>query len=258
MHSVMIDTHGRLLGFQAVPPQVSRRERAGDRRRRGRRCSKPRGCRMAAFTPVAPQWAPRDFADTRAAWEGPLPERPDIRVRIEAAAYRGRPVSFLLIGPWTRADADGGAARGRRRIASERGRLARCSSRCRSPPSCSRATTSARAGPKARRDAACDLRHWSGYAVMLVMTAHHLAAVDLRDRICSRRAFGGGLVSAGMLWIDLPRAGTVRAPLLAGRHSRLDSAAVGLRARSRASGDDLLGGCVIGVSGRPVRHRPAT
>jgi hypothetical protein len=32
-----------------------------------------------------------------------LPERPDLPVRIEAAAYRGRPVSFQIIGPWTRA-----------------------------------------------------------------------------------------------------------------------------------------------------------
>src|SRR5207244_5835702 len=43
----------------------------------------------------------RDFADERAAWEGAMPGRSDVRVRIEAAAYRGRPVSFLLIGPWT-------------------------------------------------------------------------------------------------------------------------------------------------------------
>ncbi len=56
-----------------------------------------------AFTSVAPQWTPRDFGDTRAAWEGPLPERPDIRVRVEAAAFRGLPVSFQIIGPWTQA-----------------------------------------------------------------------------------------------------------------------------------------------------------
>ena len=29
--------------------------------------------------------------------------RSDIRLRVEAAAYRGRPVSFLIIGPWLQA-----------------------------------------------------------------------------------------------------------------------------------------------------------
>ena len=43
----------------------------------------------------------KDFADARAAWEGPFPGRPDIRLRVEAAAYRGRAVSFILVGPWT-------------------------------------------------------------------------------------------------------------------------------------------------------------
>ena len=38
----------------------------------------------------------------RGAWEGPLPDQPDVRVRVEAAAYRGRPVFFEVIGPWTR------------------------------------------------------------------------------------------------------------------------------------------------------------
>ena len=40
--------------------------------------------------------------DARAAWTGSLCERPDVPMRIEAAAYRGKPVYFELIGPWTR------------------------------------------------------------------------------------------------------------------------------------------------------------
>jgi hypothetical protein len=38
----------------------------------------------------------------RAAWEGPLADRPDIRGRVEAASYRGRLVSFSIVGPWSR------------------------------------------------------------------------------------------------------------------------------------------------------------
>lgn len=60
------------------------------------------GLDMARFSPVEPQWTPSAYADTRAAWEGPHPERPGLTMRIEAAANRGRPVSFQWLGPWSR------------------------------------------------------------------------------------------------------------------------------------------------------------
>jgi len=51
---------------------------------------------------VEPIWTPLLYADTRTAWTGVLPDRPDVAMRIEAGAYRGRPVYWSLIGPWTR------------------------------------------------------------------------------------------------------------------------------------------------------------
>jgi serine/threonine-protein kinase len=48
-------------------------------------------------------------AETRVAWEGSessYPERPDIPIRVEAAAHRGRPVAFYAVAPWTRAERD--------------------------------------------------------------------------------------------------------------------------------------------------------
>src|SRR6185436_7680930 len=36
------------------------------------------------------------------AWEGPMPGWPDTKLRVEAAAYAGRPVSFQVVWPWTR------------------------------------------------------------------------------------------------------------------------------------------------------------
>jgi hypothetical protein len=42
--------------------------------------------------------------DSRAAWEGQWPTRPEISFRVEAAAYRGRPVWFEVKDPWTRAE----------------------------------------------------------------------------------------------------------------------------------------------------------
>jgi serine/threonine-protein kinase len=64
------------------------------------------GLDMGRFTPVEPTWTPSVFADARAAWQGPHPERPNLTMRVEAAAYRGRPVAFRWIGPWTQAERD--------------------------------------------------------------------------------------------------------------------------------------------------------
>jgi hypothetical protein len=101
MTLVLLDTLGRLQEFHAIPPQYDP-DPAPPQPPRWAALFEAAGMNLSAFTPVTPQWAPRDFADTRAAWEGPLVDRPDLRVRIEAAAYRGRPVSMLIVGPWSR------------------------------------------------------------------------------------------------------------------------------------------------------------
>ena len=101
MTVVVIDTLGRLQQFNAIPPQVDR-SAAPAVPTRWEPLFDAAGLAMSTFTPVTPECTPRAFADERAAWEGPLPERPEHRVRIEAAAYRGRPVSLLIIGPWSR------------------------------------------------------------------------------------------------------------------------------------------------------------
>jgi serine/threonine-protein kinase len=62
---------------------------------------------MNRFIPVEPRWTPRAYAAVRAAWEGPHPERPGETMRIEAASYRGRPVSFRWLGPWSGSDREG-------------------------------------------------------------------------------------------------------------------------------------------------------
>jgi serine/threonine-protein kinase len=64
------------------------------------------GLDMNRFTPVDPHWTPRNYASVRAAWEGPHPEHPGVTMRVEAASYRGRPVSFRWIGPWTKPSRD--------------------------------------------------------------------------------------------------------------------------------------------------------
>jgi Protein kinase domain len=97
----IVDTRGHLVEFRAVPPQFDPATGPAQPPRWSDLFDAA-GLPMAAFTPAASQWLSRDFADTLAAWEGPLPDRPDVRVRVEAASYRGRLVSFYLVGPWSR------------------------------------------------------------------------------------------------------------------------------------------------------------
>ncbi|HEV2022154.1 MAG TPA: hypothetical protein VGQ94_06455, partial [Terriglobales bacterium] len=60
------------------------------------------GLDASKWTPVESTWTPPVYSDTRAAWTGAVAERPEIPIRIEAAAYRGKPVYFQLIGPMSR------------------------------------------------------------------------------------------------------------------------------------------------------------
>lgn len=102
MTLVMLDTAGRLVQFEAVPPQMD--TAAPIASMNWSMLFEAADLPMQGFTPTTPQWPPYTFADERAAWEGPLPQVANIRVRVEAAAYRGRPVFFRIVGPWTVAD----------------------------------------------------------------------------------------------------------------------------------------------------------
>jgi len=101
MTELLLDTLGRVIEFQAVPSQFDTTP-APTVTPPWEKLFDAAGLSMAAFTPVTPQWSPRDFADARAAWEGPHPDHPEYRMRVEAAAYRGRPTSMFVLGPWSR------------------------------------------------------------------------------------------------------------------------------------------------------------
>lgn len=101
MRLLVTDMQGRLREFRSVTPQLDA-SKAPDDEPRWEVLFGAAGLNMSSFSPVAPEWTPRDYATARAAWEGPLSGQSDLRVRVEAAAYRGRLVSFSMIGPWTR------------------------------------------------------------------------------------------------------------------------------------------------------------
>ena len=102
MVSMLLDTEGRLVQLSAVPPQ---RETAPDD------AAPPTdwnpllaaaGLSAADLVEAVPEWTPPVFADDRVAWTGVFEELDALPVRIEAASYRGQPVYFNVVGPWTR------------------------------------------------------------------------------------------------------------------------------------------------------------
>jgi hypothetical protein len=100
MTLAILDASGRLAEFHAVPEAIQ--SDTPHDPTSWASLFDAGGLDMRSFTPVSPQWNPLVFADERAAWEGRLPDRPDLTFRVEAAAYHGRVVFFGITGPWTR------------------------------------------------------------------------------------------------------------------------------------------------------------
>jgi serine/threonine-protein kinase len=98
---VRLDMRGRLLSFYSIPPQVESEEGRVSETEWSSLLAET-GLDVAKLRTVPSRWTPPFYVDTRVAWEGTYPNRPDIPIRIEAAAYRGRPAVFYVVAPWTR------------------------------------------------------------------------------------------------------------------------------------------------------------
>jgi serine/threonine-protein kinase len=93
------DPDGKLQEFEAVPSQVEAPAPASEALDWAR-LFQAAGLDQSRFQAADPQWTPLANWDTRAAWTGADPQT-GAKLRVEAAAWRGRPVSFRIIGPWT-------------------------------------------------------------------------------------------------------------------------------------------------------------
>ncbi|MBV8856896.1 MAG: serine/threonine protein kinase [Acidobacteria bacterium] len=103
MAQVTLDTRGRLLAFDGVPPQTVQPQEPKPAPFDWPRLFAEAGLDPATFKKVEPVWVPPHAFDERAAWEGTYPGQPDAVLRVEAAAFRGRPVYFQLVNPWNQA-----------------------------------------------------------------------------------------------------------------------------------------------------------
>jgi serine/threonine-protein kinase len=100
MSMVVVDPEGRLVRLSVVPPQL---DAPGSQPPpvNWKPLFDAADLDTAAFTEAAPEWTPMLYADTRAAWTGPVPNMPGQTLRLEAAAYRGKAVYFQEVAPWT-------------------------------------------------------------------------------------------------------------------------------------------------------------
>jgi serine/threonine-protein kinase len=99
MTLVVLDPEGRLVRMAAIPPQFDRgwTAQAAD----WKPLFDASGLDIRAFTQAQPEWTPTMYADTRVAWTGPMPGIPGETLRLEGGSYRGRPVYFHQVAPWT-------------------------------------------------------------------------------------------------------------------------------------------------------------
>ncbi|MGH9667877.1 MAG: serine/threonine-protein kinase, partial [Bryobacteraceae bacterium] len=98
MVNLELDAEGRLVRFQAIPPQFEETTKpapAAD----WKPLFSAAGLDASQFQPADPQWLSLAAFDSRAAWKGTWPGT-HYPLHVEAAAWRGKPVFFSLIGPW--------------------------------------------------------------------------------------------------------------------------------------------------------------
>jgi serine/threonine-protein kinase len=100
MVTVELDPNGRLRRLVSAPPE---RDDAvdGSTEPEWTVLLESAGLTSAALEPTEPRWLPPTHSDRRAAWKGVFPDAPEVPIRIEAAAYRGRPVAFRVVEPWS-------------------------------------------------------------------------------------------------------------------------------------------------------------
>ncbi len=101
MRTISLDTRGRLVEFSAAPAQytgTSATQLIAD----FAPAFSAAELDPAKFNEAPPNWTPPHACDARRAWEGVMPDHPEIPLRIEAASFQGRIVYFQLIYPWTR------------------------------------------------------------------------------------------------------------------------------------------------------------
>src|SRR5262249_27443727 len=87
MAAVKLDTEGRLIEYQAVPPEKEPEGAGVPPSADWEPLFRAAGLKQDAFRKAAPTLTPPVYADQRKAWVGVFPERRAVELRVEGAAY---------------------------------------------------------------------------------------------------------------------------------------------------------------------------
>jgi hypothetical protein len=101
MVMVYLDPRGRLTYLRAVTQREVKETAPSNAEPDWNRLLIAAGFDPAQCKRAQQERNPPTYADAVAAWTAALPERPDVTVHIEAAAYHQQPVYFTEIAPWT-------------------------------------------------------------------------------------------------------------------------------------------------------------
>lgn len=100
MAGLVLDTHGRLVRFTAVPSPDAAPLTQPVRTEKLLQAAGLDGAGiLTEVTAPIPPVIPPVFADHTFAWEGAYPDRPDMRIRVELASFQGRLVHFKIAYP---------------------------------------------------------------------------------------------------------------------------------------------------------------
>jgi serine/threonine-protein kinase len=99
MVSLALDARGNLVRFRAVPPQIDE-SKGPSPAPDWDALFHDAGLDPRRFAPSGPKWLPATFSDARAEWDGSFERQPGLPIHVTAAAYRGKPVYFEVLGPW--------------------------------------------------------------------------------------------------------------------------------------------------------------
>jgi hypothetical protein len=102
MTLIVVDAHGRLVQMEAVPAQLEPEAPGAAASVDWTRVLAETGVDPTTLAPTAPRWVPAVFADERAAWTARYADMPELPLRIEAAASRGKVVSLMVVRPWSK------------------------------------------------------------------------------------------------------------------------------------------------------------
>jgi hypothetical protein len=100
MVMIRLNMRGDLLFLRGVPPQLETGG-AGHEPDWNLLFSEA-GLDRTRFSLASPKWTSPEAFDSRADWEGSMPDHPELPLHISAAALHGVPVYFQVIAPWDR------------------------------------------------------------------------------------------------------------------------------------------------------------